>query len=133
MPAIDLGTDIGCDPQTGATDTFDLVSGRDCLVQALLRRYETERGELIDDPDYGLDLTKLVGLRVRSTAQLLAWQQSIAAEAMKDERVQRASCRIAFDAPAETLTVRLAVETAAGPFRLVIEASALSLTLLEVS
>ena len=36
---------------------FRTVSGRVALAQALVRRWITERGELLDDPSYGTDLT----------------------------------------------------------------------------
>jgi phage baseplate assembly protein W len=126
-----FGDDIACDPETGIPATFELVSERTALVQALVRRFQTARGSLVDDPDYGLDLTIWIGQRTDS-AQLFAWQQALQAEARKEARVRSARARVTADRGTSTLTFTLALETAAGPFRLTIQASQASVDLLSV-
>ncbi len=125
-----FGDDIACDPETGIPATFELVSGRAALVQAILRRFQTRRGTLVDDPDYGLDLTDWVGKRT-DTAQLLAWQQALQAEARKDQRVRSARARLTT-LPSGVLRFTLALETAEGPFSLTVQVSEVSVDLLSV-
>ena len=124
-----FGDDITCDPEDGIPATFELVSGRAALVQAILRRFQTRRGTLVDDPDYGLDLTDWVGKRT-DTAQLLAWQQALQAEARKDQRVRSARARLTT--PSGVLRFTLALETAEGPFSLTVQVSEVSVDLLSV-
>lgn len=125
-----FGDDIACDPETGIPATFELVSGRTTLVQAILRRFQTRRGTLVDDPDYGLDLTDWVGKRT-DTAQLLAWQQALQAEARKDQRVRSARARLTT-LPSGVLRFTLALETSEGPFSLTVQVSEVSVDLLSV-
>jgi len=47
-------------PETGQVD-LDTLSGADNLVQALLLRFLTPRGELLGHPDYGSRLADLIG------------------------------------------------------------------------
>lgn len=129
--ATDFGTDIDCAP-AGLDPLFGLVDGTTALAQAIFRRYETERGTLVDDPDYGLDVQSWIGTRV-TTPQIFAWQQALANEARKDERVLRASARIAFDAATKTLRFSVACESAEGPFTLTVAVSDLSVELLSVT
>lgn len=127
----DFGTDIDCGPD-GLSPTFDLVSGREALVQAVLRRYQTRRGTLVDDPNYGLDVRAWIGKRLSST-QIFAWQQELASEAAKDERVISARARLTFDTTSEFFRFTLAVETAEGPFTLTVAVTELTVDLLAVS
>jgi len=107
-----------------------MATGFRCVAEAVARRWQTPRGGLVDDPNYGFDLTDLVGedLDVRTLSR---YADSAAAEATKDERVQRASVQLSL--VGGLLMVVGAIETAAGPFRLVVAVSQVSVTLLEVS
>lgn len=126
------GLDIACDPLTGISPLFDLVDGRAQLIQAILRRYETPRGGLLDDPQYGLGVFSWVGKRT-DAAQLLAWGQALGAEARKDERVRSARGRIALDAATERLTFSVAIEPIEGEaFALTAAISDVSVELLSV-
>ena len=130
MPLL-FGDDIDCGPD-GLSPTFELVSERDALVQAILHRFQTQRGSLIDDKDYGLEVQAWVGKRV-DTTQLWAWQQALEGEARKDQRVLSARARLTFDTISQLLSFTLAVETAEGPFTLTVAVSELSVDLLAVS
>jgi len=125
-----FGDDIACDPEEGIPATFDMVSERTALVQAIVRRFQTARGSLVDDPDYGFDLTGWVG-KGADTAQLFAWQQALQAEARKDQRVRSARARLSTT-PSGGLRFTLALETAEGPFSLTVEVSEVSVQLLSV-
>lgn len=127
----DFGTDIDCGPD-GLSPTFDLVDGRTALIQAILRRFQTQRGSLVDDTSYGIDLTSWVAKKA-DTAQRFAWQQQLESEASKDERVVRARARLTFDTTTGFFRFTLAVETADGPFTLTASVSDVSVDLLAVS
>lgn len=129
--ATDFGTDIDCGPD-GLSPTFDLVSGRQALVQAVLHRYQTQRGSLVDDRNYGLDVRAWVGKRADSV-QRLAWQGQLEAEARKDERILGAQARLTFDTTTGFLRFTLAVETTEGPFTLTVAVTELTVDLLAVS
>lgn len=109
---------------------FRTVSGRVALAQALVRRWITERGELLDDPSYGTDLTDFLNsdLDRRELGQFV----SIAtAEALKDERV------LAISGSAEltdtgVLNATFIVTDAAGPFELTIGIDDVTVELLTV-
>jgi len=125
-----FGDDIACDPETGIPTTFEMATERTALVQAIVRRFQTRRGTLVDDPDYGLDVTDWVGKRT-DTAQLFAWQQALQGEVLKDERIQSARARLTLT-PQGGLRFTLALATAQGPFLLTLQVSDLSIELLSV-
>jgi hypothetical protein len=64
-------------------------------------------------------------------ADLFALQAEIAAECRKDERVVAARARVAVERQSGTMTVIIAAADAAGPFRLVLDVSAVTVALLE--
>jgi len=127
-----FGDDIDCGPD-GLSPTFELVSERDALVQALMHRFQTPRGSLVDDGNYGLEVQAWVGTRVSSTAQLMAWRQALVNEAQKDERVLSAKAQMTFEGQAQRLTFALAIDTATGPFTLTVAVTELSVDLLSVT
>lgn len=108
-----------------------MVSGFRVVAEAVVRRWSTNRGELIDDPNYGTNVTDAISddLSPRDIAYL---EQRLAAEAQKDERVKRCVVEVALTT-AGLLTVTGSITTAAGPFRLVVAVTAATTTLLLVS
>jgi hypothetical protein len=106
------------------------ATGFRCVAEAVVRRWSTSRGELVDDPNYGFNLTDQIGDDL-SPGDIAYAQQQAAAEAQKDERVRRATVTITLS-DAGTLSVTAAIGTAAGPFRLVVSVSALTTSLLLV-
>ncbi len=126
-----LGSDIDCGP-AGLDPLFGMVDGAVGLAQAIFRRFETERGSLVDDSNYGLDVTAWVGTRV-TPPQLFAWQQALANEAKKDERVYAVRARITFDPRTNALSFSLVIESAEGPFTMTVAVSDLSVELLSVT
>ena len=125
--ATDYGVDVDC--VTDIDKGFALVTGFKAVAQALARRLQTPRGGLFYDLDYGTDVRDLVeeGLTAREIAE---WQAAIAQECEKDERVEHADATIALDAAASTATIKVRVETSAGPFQFVLAVSALTVALL---
>lgn len=108
-----------------------MASGLQCVAEAVLRRWGTSPGELIDDPTYGYNLTDLVGADL-SPADLSYAQQQAAAQAQLDERVLQCTVTITLTV-AGLLTVVANVVTAAGPFKMVVSVSAVTTQLLLVS
>lgn len=108
-----------------------MASGNLCVAEAVLRRWSTTRGRLIDDPTYGENLTDCISDDM-SSADLAYKQQQLAAQAQLDERVLQ--CTVTLTLPTTgVLTVVAFVTTAAGPFKLVASVSAVGTQLLLVS
>lgn len=111
----DLGYDLSCvaDFDPGGLE----VSGRRCLAEAIARRLTTPRGRLIDDPNYGFDLTQFINADL-SPADIAQIQAQAAQECLKDQRVIAANVSITF--VANTLSVTVLVQDGTGPFTLVL-------------
>ena len=121
-----FGVDVGA--VTDTSPDWRLVAGLANLGQALVRRLSTPRGGLHYDPDYGLDLREFV----ESDAELATLAAQIETELEKDERVQAASATVVAIPEAGRLIITVVGTTAVGPFRLVVEATAVTVALLAV-
>lgn len=108
-----------------------MATGNQVVAEAVLRRWSTSRGQLIDDPNYGFNAMDLVSDDL-SKKDIAYAQQQLASEAEKDERVQSASVSVVLTV-AGLLTISASISTAAGPFKLVVAVSATSVKLLLVS
>ncbi len=93
------------------------VSGRILLAQALARRIITPRGALIDDPNYGIDVTDFLDDDVLPQ-QLTQLGGNIDAEFLKDQRVVASTTVVTF--LSHKLTITSAVQDGDGPFTLVL-------------
>lgn len=84
-----------------------------------------------DEANYGIDLAELVG-NVNPKAAAAALPERIRAELSKDERIDSVSVDVLIveSGPATSFVVTVSCVTAAGPFELQIEASAVSIELL---
>jgi hypothetical protein len=86
---------------------------------------------LLDDPNYGRNLTDLIGDDL-TPADIAYEQQQLGAEAQKDERVL--SCAVTLQLTvAGTIVVNASITTAQGPFTMVASVSAVNVALLLVS
>lgn len=115
---------------TDLTPDFQVVSGRTALAQALVRRWSTPRGRLIDDPNYGTSLTDALNEEM-SPGDIARLQAASEAEALSDERVSAISSTSTFVNGA--LNIDFTVTDAAGPFSLTIAVTSLTIDLLKVS
>lgn len=107
-----------------------MASGNQVVAEALLRRWITTQGDLIDDPSYGRNLYDLISADL--TPRELAYEgQQFGAQGEMDPRVLTCSVKITLDV-AGNLTMAAAVTTAAGPFNLAISVNAVTLALLLV-
>ena len=122
--AISLGQCWGMSSDYGDLSMpSSMATGLQCVAEAIIRRWSTTQGELIDDPNFGRNLTDLVGSALGPNA-LSRWQQLLAAEALKDQRVKTASVVLTFIDG--TITASGSFTTAAGPFTLVASVSQLT-------
>lgn len=126
-PSISYGHDLFCvtDIDPGAIE----VDGRVLLAQALARRLITPRGGLIDDPNYGYDVTQFLNDDIQP-ATITRMQGQIVAEMLKDERVLAASCQVQF--VGSQLMITISITDGIGPFPLVLAISAVSVQILSI-
>ena len=123
----DYGLDLSCiedlDP------AMVQVSGRQLLAEALARRLQTARGTLIDDPNYGYDVTALLNddVDTKTIAQIAG---KIDAEFKKDQRVLSSQTTVTYSNFA--LLITSSIRDAVGPFPLVLAASAVTVKILQV-
>jgi hypothetical protein len=108
-----------------------MASGFRVVGEAVARRWNTPRGGLVDDPDYGFDLTDYVGDDIGPT-DIARISHMAGAEAEKDERVLSADVTVSL-LSSGVLTVSGVITTAAGPFQLVVAVTGVSVTLLQAS
>lgn len=108
-----------------------MAAGFQVVAEAILRRWTTDPGGLIDDPSYGRNVQDLVNADL-SPADIAYEQQQLGAEAVKDERVL--TCSVTLVLPATgALSITAFVATAAGPFTMVVGVSAVTTQLLLVN
>lgn len=125
----DLGVDISC--VDDLSPSMAEVTGRTLLAQAIARRYMTPRGRLIDDLNYGFDLTQFVNDDL-SLADIARIQAGAQAEAEKDERVESASVTINVSAVG-LMVVTVVMVDSNGPFTLVLSVNSVSVQLLKAA
>lgn len=100
------GRDLSC--VSDCSDDFAEIDGSTPLIimQALARRFQTPRGKLLSDSDYGLDLRGKVN-RGTTVSDLRALQTQAIGECMKDDRVERVTLELSY--AADTLSMRALV------------------------
>lgn len=127
--AINLGSCWSCLDDLVMPST--MASGARCVAEAIVRRWSTSQGQLIDDPNYGFNLIDLVSSSL-TPAQLRRAGQQAGAEAQKDERVLSCAATVTLTV-AGLINVVGNVTTANGPFKLVVAVTQVTTTLLLVS
>ncbi len=129
----DYGRDTSC---TDSLQTGRFVTGVRLVGQACYRRLTTPRGMLRggeDEDNYGLDISELIGSgNPKSVAATLPGR--ISAELSKDERIESVEVEVLVtkDGPETNLSVTVKCQTGAGPFTLVLLASAVTVELLGI-
>jgi hypothetical protein len=130
--ALDLGTDL--DLESDLTEECSTVPGIRCLSQALVRRWSTPRGMLLDDAYYGTDLTEYLNEDVDESV-LAQMRSDIVAEAEKDERVRLAEVLESsydFATGSVTMSVAITLPDDGTVFTLVVSITKVSVELLRV-
>lgn len=119
------GTDLACildvSPRLDETDPTDPAS----LAQDIFHRLITPRGQLPDDPDYGIDLGDFLN---RGTTQrdLVVAAGQVASELRKDDRIDDVAVTVTPDATGKNITFTIDTTPAdptLAPFTLVIAVS----------
>lgn len=127
------GRDLWC--VTDLTATMDTIApdSRLAIAQAVVRRWITPRGALLDDPDYGYDVRGKLN-RGLTQVELRSLGSLMRLEARKDDRVSDAAVTVSFDG--ETLhaaTVLTCESITLGTFTLTLALDAIGVTQLELS
>ena len=125
----ELGTDVA--HLVDLRPVWGLASGKINLACAYVRRLSTPSDGLFYAPGYGFYLPGYISAK---------WNESIAsyvkgrlvAQAKADPRIKDAEVTLVFSFATKTLTARIMLLTADGPFDLVIAATSLTVQLLEV-
>ena len=108
-----------------------MATGFRVVGEAIARRWTTTQGELIDDPNYGENITDVVGDDLSPT-DIQVKQTALANEAQKDERVL--DCQVTLTLGVDgTVTCTGVVTTAAGPFTLVLAVGSVTPATLAIS
>lgn len=124
QPPLYWGSDLSCVTDCDAAFSELPATGALIIAQAVVRRFLTPRGGLLDDADYGLDLRSYCNRGV-TQQDLRTLQSRCVAEALKDERVLSARIDVATDL-ASVLSVRVLItpsDPALGPFTFVLAVS----------
>lgn len=117
----DYGIDVSCLPDLD--DTFAPLAGIAVIAQAIARSLE--------DAQYGVDLRQWLNESLEA-ANVFHLQQTIEAQCLKDERVQSATA-VVSQLSLYQLQIAINVEPMqSGPFRLVVNVTALTVELLSV-
>jgi phage baseplate assembly protein W len=127
--------DFGTDRHAVYGMRFRLVSGLENLGIALLRRLKTPRGGLFYDPFYGSDIRDYLNRSYSQNDSSLIWEieQVTVTEVMKDPRVFSASATLTVGTiPSREVSINLSLQTALGPFKLVINADNLTSEVLKI-
>jgi hypothetical protein len=107
--ALGYGTDLSCvvdlTPDCAEVDPMS----QQALIEALLRRLSTSRGQIVDAPDYGLDLRARLN-QAATPAGVLALRGDIRNECTKDDRVADVSVELDVSDDGLTLSIALNVE-----------------------
>jgi phage baseplate assembly protein W len=120
----DFGKDLTALPEL----RFQLKEGLANLGEALARRLLTPRGGLFYDPTYGWDLRRYIN-EVLDEATEYEMRVLVEQELEKDPRVYRATVE-KVEKDLERIHLDIMVETAGGPFRLVVAVSEVSVEVL---
>jgi phage baseplate assembly protein W len=132
MTQPDFGTCWGTPSGQDLSMPSYMATGFQVVAEAVLRRWSTTTGRLIDDPSYGINLSDLIGDDLSPT-DIANMQAQAAAEAQKDERVLDAQVQMTLNNVTQLLTINATITTAAGPFTMVVAVGAVTTQLLLVT
>lgn len=133
LPALaddDLGTDVALTDDLAGV--WGLASGKTNLAMALYRRFTTTRGGLFYDLDYGFNLLDLLNAEM-TPATVSDARGACIAQAEKEDRVEAATVTLVFDQAAKKATFTFEIESAIGPFTLVLRATDAGVAILNLA
>lgn len=123
----DFGTDILVFDDLD--ETMEPRGGPQVLLQALGKRFTTRRGQLPFHKNYGRDLRDYLNETVTDDLLFRA-KADVELEAEADERVLSADAQVQYRPSEEKMLVALVVQTATGPYRLVMSVTRLGVELI---
>lgn len=124
----DYGQDVSTFPDLDPG--FAAPTGPRVVAESIARRLTTPRGALFWAPDDGFDVRELLNESVTS-AKLSQWTRALEQECEKDERVLSASITLTYDSTGMALQIAASLDTADGPFVLVMVVTSVQLTILD--
>jgi hypothetical protein len=124
----DFGRDLSCTDDL--TEDMREIEGPLLVVEALYRRFNSPRGCLWEDPDYGFDVRELLS-KSMTQAQIDAIPGQIVAEAKKEPSVETFDAKV-VKRDIVTLVLSCTGTTGEGPFSFVLTAAAAAVELSEV-
>lgn len=122
-----LGIDVATFPDL--SDTFMLISGKRAVAEAIYRRLTTPRGSLPFHPDVGVDVRSYLNEDMTLTS-MSTLRSDVEQEVKRDERVNDAQVTSTFNTSTESLEIVVQVGTDDGPFRLTLNVTSLTATML---
>lgn len=130
--ATDFGTDTRWNDDL--TSVWGLASNEENYIQSCALRLSQRTGSMdFYDPTYiCLDLRGYLSAKT-SKADKSRLQGRISAAMESDPRTQSCTASVSFDVQTNTLSVALALQTASGPFDLVLQANKVTVSILSVN
>jgi phage baseplate assembly protein W len=123
----DLGTDLAILPDLGKR--WNLVSGQANVAQWCVLCLSSDLGSLAYDPAWGFNLLRQLNGTFSRTA-LSQLQSNVVAALMRNDRIQSCQAQIVPNAGDNSIVATIILETADGPFQLVLRVSQLSVDIL---
>lgn len=108
------------------------TGGRLVLAQWVARCLSTPTGQLLDDPNFGYDLTQWINSDVEiGRPQVAQISAGITRALLRDERILSVDSVVVLAPSTGILTVTIVLTGAAGPFTLVLAVSDVTVELLQ--
>lgn len=130
--ATDFGRDLWC---RTTLITTRYATGMDLLVNALARRITTPRGKLYFHPNYGFDVSQLIGLEITPTS-VIGIKAELESEIEADPRVFDGSVTVTIaevkHATRTDLEISATGDSELGPFDFVTTIDRVTLELINV-
>lgn len=111
----DYGVDIATTEDGDLSPRLAQATGREILIDALIRRALEAPGGLWYDPEYGAGLSDAVNgdWSARDTS---AMSSKLESQFLKDDRVEAARVTLTYSADSGEVSVKASVEDGEGPF-----------------
>jgi hypothetical protein len=129
--AIDYGTDLSLGESLDISPEFPEVTGIDVVIDAVVRRLATTRGDLFYDAEYGYNLMDLLSDSY-TPAQLGQIGVDIRLQLELDEMISSAQANVSLST-ASVMHVDVSIHTAAGPFKMTLEVTIVTVQILNAA
>lgn len=133
VASVAYGSDLDCADDLASNCAEVDGASRRAVAQAVIRRFTTPRGALLDDADYGTDVRSYLNAAL-TNEQLRSIEAQLQGEARKDDRVDDATISVEWNAFTGTLrisAVLLCVDPALESFAVTFDVTADGAALLE--